>query len=190
MPGPVLATARLALRPWRDGDLPGFAAINADAQAMEFLPNRLTRAESDAWVARARAHFVRHGFGPWAVALAEPAGQAPEGTLIGFVGLFVPSFAAPFTPCIEIGWRLAPAYWGRGYATEAARAALRFGFEQVGAAEIVAYTVPANARSQAVMRRLGMQRDIGADFDHPNLPRDHPLRRHVLYRLGRCAPHL
>lgn len=185
---PLLTTARLVLRPWRDDDLQAFAAINADARAMEYLPKCLSRAESDAWVARARAHFARHGFGPWAVVLVEPAVPAGAGALIGFVGLFVPNFVAAFTPCVEIGWRLAPARWGQGYASEAARAALRFGFERVGLDEIVAYTVPANLRSQAVMRRLGMQRDPAADFDHPNLPPGHSLRRHVLYRLRRPLP--
>lgn len=110
-----------------------------------------------------------------------------DGAFLGFVGLAVPSFAAPFTPCIEVGWRLAPEAWGHGYATEGAREAVRFGFERLGLAQIVSFTVPANVRSRAVMERLGMTHDPADDFDHPNLPEGHPLRSHVLYRLARRA---
>lgn len=110
-----------------------------------------------------------------------------DGEFLGFVGLAVPSFAAPFTPCIEVGWRLAPEAWGHGYATEGAREAVRFGFERLGLAQIVSFTVPANVRSRAVMERLGMTHDPADDFDHPNLPVGHPLRSHVLYRLARRA---
>jgi RimJ/RimL family protein N-acetyltransferase len=125
------------------------------------------------------AHFDRRGFGLWAVELLETR------ELGGFVGLSVPSFDAPFTPCVEIGWRLARLCWGRGYATEAARAALSFGFERLGLEQIVSFTVPANLRSRRVMERLGMHRDAAADFEHPGLPPGHPLRPHVLYRLDR-----
>ena len=130
-------------------------------------------------VARIRAHFARHGFGFWAV---EVPGVAE---FIGLVGLAVPRFEAHFTPCVEIGWRLARAHWGRGYATEAARAALDFGFRDLNLDEIVAFTVPTNRRSRAVMERIGMTRSAADDFDHPAIPEGHPLRRHVLYRARR-----
>ena len=147
---------------------------------MAHYPKPLTRAESDAAVAYYREHFARHGFGLWAV---EVPGVAE---FIGYVGLAVPRFEAHFTPCVEVGWRLARAYWGRGYATEGARAALDIGFRQYGLDEIVSFTVPANRRSRAVMERLGMTHDPADDFDHPNLPEGHRLRRHVLYRLTKA----
>lgn len=179
MPDLFLRTDRLLLRPWREADLAPFAALNADPAVMQFMARPLDRTESDAMVARIRAHFDRHGFGFWAV-------EAPDvAPLVGLVGLAIPAFEAPFTPCVEIGWRLARPYWGRGYAVEAARASLRHGFEQLGLDEIVAFTVPANVRSRAVMERIGMTRSPEDDFDHPALPEGHPLRRHVLYRIGR-----
>jgi RimJ/RimL family protein N-acetyltransferase len=171
----AIQTRRLHLRLWRDEDLPAFAAINADPEVMEHFPKTLDRAESDAQAARIREHFVRHGFGLWA---AEVPGIAP---FIGFVGLSIPTFEATFTPCVEVGWRLARQHWGQGYAIEAARASLDYGFGQLGLAEIVSFTVPANRRSQAVMLRIGMSSDPRDDFDHPLLPEGHPLRRHVLY---------
>jgi ribosomal-protein-alanine N-acetyltransferase len=175
--GPILTTARLRLRPWHQDDLAPFAALNADPQVMQFFPKALTRAESDATAGRIRDHFARHGFGFWAV---EAPGVA---SLVGFVGLAVPSFEAHFTPCVEIGWRLAREHWGRGYATEAAAAALAFGFRDLKLDEIVAFTVPANLPSRRVMDRLGMTHSPSDDFDHPFLPAGHPLRPHVLYRL-------
>ena len=173
----MLRTERLILRPWRDADLPPFAALNADPRVREHFPSCLTHAESDASAARIRANFEAHGHGLWA---AEVVGGAP---FIGFIGLAEPSFVARFTPCIEIGWRLAHAHWGRGYATEGARAALAFGFESVGLAEIVSMTTPTNTRSRRVMEKLGMRRDPAEDFEHPNLAPGSPARRHVLYRL-------
>jgi RimJ/RimL family protein N-acetyltransferase len=177
----TIPTARLLLRLWRDADLPAFAAINADPRVAEFLPKALDRAESDARAALIRAHWARHGFAQWAV---EVPGVAD---FIGFVGLSIPSFEAPFTPCVEIGWRLAYEHWGKGYATEAAFAALDFGFGRLGLSEIVSFTVPANQRSRAVMERIGMIRTPADDFDHPLLCEGHPLRRHVLYRKSRPA---
>jgi RimJ/RimL family protein N-acetyltransferase len=179
MAHPTLTTARLVLRPWRDEDLEPFAALNADPRVMEYFAKCLTREESAARIAAIRAHFDEHGFGKWAV---EAPGVAP---LVGIVGLAVPKEELPFNPCVEIGWRLAAEHWGRGYATEAARAALDFGFHSLGLNEIVAFTVPANARSRGVMERLGMTRDPAGDFDHPMVPPGHPVRRHVLYRLRR-----
>lgn len=176
---PSVRTDRLLLRPWREDDLEPFAALNADPAVMEHFAKPLERAESDAFVARIRAHFAREGFGFWAV---EAPGIAP---LVGMVGLARPAFEAHFTPCVEIGWRLARDYWGRGYATEAARAALGYGFEQLGLGEIVAFTATGNVRSRAVMERIGMARSADDDFDHPALPEGHRLRRHVLYRIRR-----
>jgi ribosomal-protein-alanine N-acetyltransferase len=172
-----LTTPRLTLRRWRDEDRAPFAAMNADPRVMEFFPATLSRAESDALVDRIEAHFDEHGFGAWAI---EVPGVAP---FVGFTGLSVPRFEAPFMPCVEVGWRLAVAHWGKGYATEAARLALDYGFETLRLAEIVAFTVPANLRSRAVMERIGMRRDPADDFDHPALAAGHPRRRHVLYRL-------
>ncbi len=175
---PSLRTPRLLLRPWRDEDLAPFAALNGDPVVMEFFPSPLDRAESDAAAARIREHFAAHGYGLWAV---EVPGVAD---FIGFVGLAVVSrFQAHFTPCVEIGWRLAREHWGRGYATEAARAALDHGFRDLAQKEIVSFTVPANLRSRAVMERIGMTRSPDDDFEHPLLPEGHPLRRHVLYRI-------
>ncbi len=177
--GPILTTARLRLRQWREEDLAPFAALNADPQVMEFFPKVLTRAESDMVAGRIRDHFGRHGFGLWAV---EAPGVAD---FVGFVGLAVPSFEAHFTPCVEIGWRLARPHWGHGYATEAATAALAFGFGDRALEEIVAFTVPANIPSRRVMGRLGMRRLPSDDFEHPAIADGHPLRSHVLYRLRR-----
>jgi ribosomal-protein-alanine N-acetyltransferase len=178
--GPILTTARLRLRQWREEDLAPFAALNADPQVMEFFPKVLTRAESDAVAGRIRDHFARHGFGLWAV---EAPGAAD---FVGFVGLAVPSFEAHFTPCVEIGWRLGREHWGHGYATEAASAALAFGFGARALDEIVAFTVPANIASRRVMGRLGMRRLPADDFEHPAIAEGHPLRPHVLYRLRRA----
>ncbi len=173
----VIVTPRLRLRAWRETDLEPFAAMNDNPRVMEHYPQRLTREETRAMIGRIETHFARHGFGLWAV---EAPGVAE---FVGYVGLSVPAFEAAFTPCVEIGWRLAASHWGKGYATEAARAALAYGFRTLGLQEIVSFTVPANVRSQAVMQRLGMRRDPAEDFDHPKLPEGHPLRRHVLYRL-------
>lgn len=175
---PSLTTSRLLLREWRDSDAPHFAALCADPEVMEHFPRPLDRAESDAVAIRIHDHFMQRGFGFWAV---EIPGVVP---FIGFVGLNHVSFAAPFAPAVEVGWRLACAYWGKGYATEAASAAIADGFERLGLQEIVAFTVPANRRSRAVMERLGMTRRGADDFDHPALPDGHRLRRHVLYRLA------
>jgi RimJ/RimL family protein N-acetyltransferase len=172
-----LRTARLVLRPWRDGDRDAYAALNADPRVMEHFPAPLSRAESDAGAARISAHFAAQGFGLWA---AEVIDGAP---FVGFIGLAVPSFAAHFTPCTEIGWRLAHDVWGQGYATEGATAVVRFAFGTLGLEELVAMTVPANLRSRRVMEKLGMRHDPSDDFDHPRMPDGHPLRRHVLYRL-------
>lgn len=180
MSAPILRTDRLVLRGWREPDREPYAAMNADPRVMEHFPGTMTRAESDAHVDAIAEHFATRGYGLWAV---EVPGEAE---FIGFVGLSVPRFQAHFTPAVEVGWRLAAEWWGRGYATEAAREAVRFGFEDAGLDEIVSFTAPMNERSRAVMRRLGMTRDPADDFDHPALPAGHRLRRHVLYRLRRA----
>lgn len=177
---PTLDTPRLLLRPWCAEDLAAFAALNADPRVMECMPKCLTRAESDQLADRIAEHFRLHGFGLWAL---EVPGETP---FAGFVGLAVPRFEAPFTPCVEIGWRLAYAQWGRGYATEAASAVRDFAFERLGLEGIVSFTVPFNRRSRRVMEKIGLSRSAGEDFDHPALPEGHPLRRHVLYRLRRA----
>ena len=175
----MIESARLILRRWRDEDLEPFAAINADPAAMRFMPGVMTREETRALVARIEEHHKVHGFGIWAL---EAPGVA---AFVGFLGLQNVGFEAPFTPAVEIGWRLAPAFWGKGYATEGARAALRFGFENLNLDQIVSFTVMANKPSWSVMERLGMVRDADGDFDHPRLPVGHQLRRHVLYRMTR-----
>ena len=145
---------------------------------MQHMVRTLSQAESDAFVDRIETQFDERGFGLWAV---EVLGVAP---FAGFVGLSVPRFEAHFMPAVEIGWRLDRPYWGRGYATEAARASLADGFERVGLREIVSFTIPINLRSIAVMERLGMTRDPRDDFEHPGVPHGHPYRRHVLYRIA------
>ena len=152
--------------------------MNADPNVMEFFPAPLSSPQSDALVAKIERHFRKYGFGLYAVELKD------DGGFVGFIGLSVPAFHAHFTPCVEIGWRLAAEVWGSGYATEGARKVLAFGFEQLGLAEIVSFTVPGNLRSRRVMGRIGMTRNPADDFDHPALPEGHPLRRHVLYRLA------
>ena len=175
----TLTTARLRLRPWRPQDLPHFAALNADPRVMEHFPKVLTAEESDRQAAVIADHIERYGFGFWAV---EASGVA---NFVGFVGLSIPTFEAHFTPCVEVGWRLAFEHWGHGYATEAARAAVDCGFDRLGLEEIVSFTVPANRRSIRVMEHLGMTHSAADDFDHPRLAAGHSLRRHVLYRLRR-----
>ena len=146
---------------------------------MEFMPGCLTRPESDLLVERITEHFRKHNFGLYGVELRD------DRTFIGYVGLAVPSFEASFTPCVEIGWRLAAAHWERGLATEGARAVVKHACGELGLDELVSFTVPENVRSRRVMEKIGMTHDELEDFDHPNLPEGHPLRRHVLYRLRR-----
>jgi len=176
-----LHTERLRLRRWLPDDREPFAALNRDPAVVEFLPGPMSRADSDAMVERIEAHFDRHDFGVWAVEVTSVA------SFIGYVGLAIPRFEAAFTPCVEIGWRLASAHWGRGYATEAARAALEYGFDQVGLREIVSFTVPQNLPSRRVMTRIGMRHDRARDFDHPAFAPGHRLRRHVLYCITAAA---
>jgi RimJ/RimL family protein N-acetyltransferase len=177
--GPTITTARLVLRRWRDEDREPFAALNADPEVMRYFPRLLTREESDRFIERIEARFEADGFGQWAVERRE------DGRFLGFTGLAPASFEASFTPAIEVGWRFARFAWGHGYATEAGRAALRYGFEVVGLGSILSWTSVLNRPSIAVMERIGMHHDPADDFDHPLVAVGNPLRRHVLYRLDR-----
>ena len=172
----TIDTPRLRLRQWCDADYTPFARLNADPQVMQFMLCCLDETTSNASADRFRRLMEQQGWGMWAVEC-----KATQ-TFIGFVGLYQTTAAVPCSPCVEIGWRLAREHWGKGYATEAARAALRIGFEVLQLAEIVAFTALINTRSQAVMERLGMQRDPHT-FQHPNVPLGNPLRAHCLYRL-------
>jgi RimJ/RimL family protein N-acetyltransferase len=173
-----MRTERLVLRHWHNSDRQAFARLNADARVMEFMPSVLSEQESNSLVDRIEAHFHEHSFGLFAA-------EIRSGTcFIGYIGLSVPTFHAAFTPCVEIGWRLAREYWGQGLATEGAREIVRYAFEELNLQELVSFTAPANARSLGVMKKIGMTHDPKDDFDHPRLPVGHTLRRHVLYRLG------
>jgi len=176
-----LRTDRLLLRPWNFSDRDAFAELNADPKVREYFPGLLSREESNASVTRIEAHFAAHGYGFWAV---EAPGVAP---FIGMVGLANLELDAHFAPCVEIGWRLARPYWGRGYATEAARAALEFGFDVLQLKEIVAFTASINARSRRVMERIGMSYAPADDFEHPSVAEGHALRKHVLYRTAQSG---
>ena len=174
----MLTTPRLLLRAWREADLDPLAAMTGDPHVMRYFGVTRDRAQSDAWAARARAHFDRHGFGIWAV---EAPGVAP---FIGFVGLSMAMPDLPMAPAVEAVWTLDAPHWRRGYAREAARAVLDDGFSRLGLKEIVAFTAAVNTPSRGVMERIGMQRDLAGDFDHPRAPAGTDLIRHVLYRIG------
>ena len=174
-----LRTERLLLRHWRDSDRDGFAAMNADAEVMRHFPGTLEAADSDALLRRISGELDARGWGLWALQ------ERGSGRLLGFTGLSPVPFPAPFAPAVEIGWRLVRSHWGRGLASEAARASLAHGFGELSLEEIVAFTFVGNQRSRAVMERIGMTRDRAGDFEHPLIPEGHPLRPHVLYRVRR-----
>jgi 3-dehydroquinate dehydratase/shikimate dehydrogenase len=176
---PTLATERLRLRPWTDADMVPFAAINSDPRVMEFLGPVMGRTASDEVAARIRGEFAELGFGLWA---AEIPGVAP---FIGFIGLTSVKWA-PLAPAVEIGWRLAYGYWGKGLASEGAREAMRFAFETLALDELIAFATVANRRSRQVMERIGMNHDSARDFEHPQLEPDDPLRPHVIYCRSRA----
>lgn len=173
-----IETERLRLRQWCPADYEPFAMLNADSKVMEFFPATLTQTESDAFAVRCQSLIAERGWGFWAVEIKSTR------EFIGFVGLHIPAAELPFSPCVEVGWRLAAQYWGRGYATEAARAALRIGFEQLRLSEIVSFTSIYNLRSRAVMEKLEMH-EAETTFEHPHVPMDCILRKHCLYRLSR-----
>lgn len=176
MPTFVLKTPRMILRPWRDKDYAPYAALNADPEVRRYWAATLTMEESDTQAAEFQKHIEEHGFGFWA---AEAPGLA---RFIGFIGLKHVEPDLPFAPAVEAGWRLARNYWGRGYATEGARASLADGFGRLGLKEIVAYTVAFNAPSRRVMERIGMTHDPADDFDHKDRTPTDPHRRYVVYR--------
>ncbi|MDJ0843293.1 GNAT family N-acetyltransferase [Crocosphaera sp.] len=171
-----ILTARLKLREWKEADKEPFFELNSDPRVMEFMPKLLSKEESDRLVERIQARFKEDGYSFWAVELIE------NETLIGLMGLSIPKFDSFFTPCVEIGWRLAYDYWGKGYATEGAKASLNYGFHELGLSEIVSFTVPQNIRSRRVMERIGMH--YVGEFNHPLLPKTHPLEKHVLYKIN------
>jgi RimJ/RimL family protein N-acetyltransferase len=173
----MIVTERLVFRDWRESDREPFRRMNADPRVMEYFPACQTAEQSDESLARLEAHAARHGFTFW------PAELRETGEFAGFIGLARTPFETHFTPCVEIGWRLLPEFWGRGLATEGARAAARWGFERLGLEEIVAFTAVENQRSRRVMEKLGMVYDAADDFDNPGVPDGHALKRHVLYRV-------
>ena len=175
----ILKTKRLLLRPWKAEDFEAFAKLNADPRVMEFFPSTLTRKESDEIANRRSKQVEEQGWGLWAV---EIPGMAE---FIGFIGIIPVPFETHFTPAVEVGWRLAHEFWGKGYALEGAQACLKFGFETLHLEEIVSMTVPGNKRSIRVMEKLGMHRNPSDDFDHPKVPEGSPFKRHVLYRIQR-----
>lgn len=172
-------TGRLRLRQWRDLDRVPFAEMNSDPEVMAFFPAVQSRESSDAAIDAWQTQFRERGWSNWA------AERLVDGMFIGFVGLSIPRRTLPFSPCVEVGWRLARRYWGCGYATEGARAALRTAFGRLGIEEVVSFTSVLNIRSRAVMERIGM-RNAHEDFEHPGVPENHPLRLHCLYRIGRA----
>jgi RimJ/RimL family protein N-acetyltransferase len=164
----------MVLREWRDEDLEPFAEMNAHPEVMEFFPRPLSKAESAELLTAIRARMDERGWGMWAVEV--------DGAFAGFTGLAEPRFAAHFTPCVEIGWRLRREYWGRGIAYAAALQAESFAFENLMLPELVSFTAAINTRSRGLMERLGFTRSEQDDFWHPSLPEESPLSRHVLYR--------
>lgn len=176
-----IVTDRLLLRRWHEADREPFARMNADPRVMEHFPALLSPAESNAMIDRIESRFADRGYSLWAAELRA------DSQFIGFIGLSLPAFQAHFTPCVEIGWRLAAEHWGSGLATEGARAVVEHAFTALGLNELVSFTTEANLGSRRVMEKLGMTHDPADDFDHPNIPAGHPLRPHVLYRLDRAG---
>lgn len=172
----IIETDRIILRSWKDEDKEAFYRINQDINVTEHLLGPLTMQEVTDFITSMNLQFDNTGYTLWA------AEEKSSGKLMGFIGLHSPKWEAHFTPCVEIGWRLGSEFWGKGYATEGAKAVLDYGFNQCGLTEIVAFTVPANVRSMRVMEKIGMQRDVNGDFAHPKLAPEHKLSKHVLYR--------
>ncbi len=174
-----LNTERLTLRRWKESDLEPFTAMNMDAEVMQYFPSLITPEQTKKMIDKIEEGFTEKGFGLWAAEITE------TNEFIGFTGLSVPTFSAHFTPCIEIGWRIAPAYWGQGYAPEAAREILKDAFKRLKLPELVSFTAKANSNSIRVMRKLGMTRDPKEDFNHPLIEKNTRLAEHVLYRLSK-----
>ena len=177
----VIETERLILRTWKESDAEAYFAINQDPKVLEFLPGPLSMDVVKQFIADKNQCFVDHRYTLWAVE------EKMTGAMIGFIGFSSPAWKAHFTPCIEIGWRLGSQYWGKGYATEGAKAVLEYGFRQFDWDQILSFTVPDNSRSIRVMEKIGLKRDMNADFAHPALSLDHRLSEHVLYRVNRYS---
>jgi RimJ/RimL family protein N-acetyltransferase len=177
----IIETDRLILRTWQPSDLAPMNDINKDPEVMKYFPALGTLEETNVHIQKIVDHYEKHGFSLYAVALKT------TGLMIGFVGLMIPSFEAHFTPSVEIGWRLASQYWNKGYATEAAMAVLDYAFNVLGLKELVSFTVVGNIASRRVMEKIGLHHDVKDDFYHPKLSRDHPLCRHVLYRISKLG---
>jgi len=175
----IIATPRLILRTWKQEDIDPYFRINQDPKVIEFLRGPLTLDEVNAFVSNVNNQQEKYGYTLWAVEVKQ------TGTFIGFIGLNYTNWESHFTPAVEIGWRLDSKSWGQGYATEGAKAALDFAFNKMNLQEIVSFTVPDNKRSIQVMERIGLKRDLNGDFEHPKLPKDHRLLKHILYRLTR-----
>jgi RimJ/RimL family protein N-acetyltransferase len=176
----LLRTRRLILRLWQESDFLPYAKLNADQRVMEFMLGTMTKEETRQSIENIEKHFDAHGFGRWAVQIADSE------KFIGFVGINIPTYTLPFSPCVEVAWRICPDEWGKGYAPEAANEAMRDGFERVGLQEIVSFTTLINSKSRRVMEKLGMQYCPAEDFDHPMVSEGHRLRRHVLYRMSKA----
>lgn len=173
----TIKTERLILRPWQENDFEQFARLNADPRVMEFFPWLLSQEESNQLAKRICTAMKQQGWGLWAVSIPGIA------DFIGYIGLAPVNFVADFTPAVEVGWRLAYEFWDKGYATEGAKAAIKYGFETLNLKEIVSFTATKNKRSRNVMEKIGMHHSQKDDFDHPKLAEGHPLRKHVLYRI-------
>ncbi len=174
---PIIKTERLILRPWRESDQLPFSLINKDPKVMEFIPIPISREQSDAMIKSYEEEWDQRNYGRWALELPG------VDDLIGYVGLHYTDFKSDFTPCIEIGWRLASAHWGKGYASEAAKAALDYGFNKLNQKEFFAFTYKGNMNSRKLMERLGMTYDPTLDFENPGLPEGHPMGSYVVYRI-------
>jgi RimJ/RimL family protein N-acetyltransferase len=172
-----LETDRLLMREWQEGDLKPFAEMGQDPDVMRYFPKQMSQEDAEQFITKSNLFLQHKGFTLWATTVKE------SGQFAGFVGLAEPSYQTHFTPCVEIGWRLSKKFWGQGFATEAARRVLKYAFEDLNLPEIVSFTTVLNTPSMKVMERIGMIRDTGGDFDHPKIPVDHPLCRHVLYRI-------
>lgn len=174
----IIETKRLILRTWSKEDADPYFKINQDPKVIEFLLGPLTMEKVNDFIHAVNKHQDTHGYTLWAAELKE------TGELMGFIGLSYTTFKSHFTPAVEVGWRLGSQFWGKGYATEGAKACLEYGFKQRGLKEIISFTVPANIRSLRVMEKIGLKRIVNGDFAHPKLATDHPLSKHVLYRLN------
>jgi len=174
-----LETERLLLRQWKESDLVVFQKLNSDPEVMEYFPATLSQEESDAVAQKCKEFISDRGWSFWAVELKS------SNEFIGFVGLHEPDSKLPFTPCVEIGWRLLKSFWGKGYATEAAHKSLEYSFNELGLSEVVSFTTVSNLRSRAVMEKLGLK-NSKQNFEHPDVPKEHPLSEHVLYKITKA----